>query len=330
MTIYSQHPNRGKVQILATYEGPAGVTSSTVTSLADAALARPVVEALNRISALVTVPVSVYDEREGGFRHYPEAHIAALTQRDARPGLLEGAHSLWYEYVKLLLHQALADLDRAMAAVPGPVRTAIEAELEVEARELTYALAEYSEGTEPPETDDRRYWEFASPFVLFDGGAPELDRRIRTSMNRKEAEITDGRRETTVADLRLLADVFALYRGGEARFEAEHLAIFDEPDGSDGYYLAIDAPQPDHPLRGAWSVDVCRWVPDDPEEEEPSSATGHTIASCALATRPTATEIADLLNLGAEKPERLAAWAETPVGEVLVGTGFAVTERSEA
>src|SRR5689334_11957682 len=59
VTIYSQHPNRGKVQILATFRGPAGVVSSTITSVEDAALARPIVDALNRISACATVPVSV-------------------------------------------------------------------------------------------------------------------------------------------------------------------------------------------------------------------------------------------------------------------------------
>ncbi|WP_433464338.1 hypothetical protein [Spirillospora sp. CA-128828] len=52
--------------------------------------------------------------------------------------------------------------------------------------------------------------------------------------------------------------------------------------------------------------------------------------SCSLVTRPTASEIADLLDLSAEKPERLAAWAETAVGEVLAGTRFVVTERPEA
>ncbi|RKS76503.1 hypothetical protein BZB76_1859 [Actinomadura pelletieri DSM 43383] len=329
MTIYSQHPNRGKVQVLATYRGQAGVTSSTVTSLADAALAAPIVDALNRVSALVTVPVSVHDKRDGRFRRYPGGHIAALTDRNARPGLLEGVHSLWYELVKLLLWQALTDLDTAMAAVPGPVRTAIEAELAAEARELRYALAEFSEGIEAPETDERRYWDFDSPFVTFEGDVPELGQWTRESLNRLETGITQEQREEAVADLRVLADAFARYRGGTAEFEAANLAILDEPDGPEGYYLAIDASQLHRPRQDAWTVEVCLWVPDDPEEEEPTSATGEPIVRCVLATRPAASEIAELLDLSAEKPERLAAWADTPVGEVLAGTSFVVTERPE-
>ncbi|MER7045093.1 hypothetical protein [Streptomyces jumonjinensis] len=64
MTIYSQHATRGKTQILATYQGPDGVVSKTVTSLAEPRLAVPVVDALNRISAFATVPVSIHDRRE--------------------------------------------------------------------------------------------------------------------------------------------------------------------------------------------------------------------------------------------------------------------------
>ncbi|MGH7510946.1 MAG: hypothetical protein ACREMZ_15980 [Gemmatimonadales bacterium] len=47
MTIYSQHPQRGKVQILASYRGPSGVVSSTVTSVDSATTAAPIVDALN-------------------------------------------------------------------------------------------------------------------------------------------------------------------------------------------------------------------------------------------------------------------------------------------
>ena len=71
MTIYSQHPSRGKVQVLATYRGLGGIVSSTVTSVEDATLAAPIVDALNRISTCATVPVSVWDDRGGRFAHYP-------------------------------------------------------------------------------------------------------------------------------------------------------------------------------------------------------------------------------------------------------------------
>ncbi|MFC0548444.1 hypothetical protein [Kutzneria chonburiensis] len=84
MTIYSRHASRGKVQILATYRGPGGVVSSTVTSVDNMALAAPIVDALNRISSYATVPVSMYDERGERLAHYPTTHLAALTDRNAR------------------------------------------------------------------------------------------------------------------------------------------------------------------------------------------------------------------------------------------------------
>lgn len=192
MTIYSQHANRGKVQILATYHGPAGVMSSTVTSVDDTKFAAPIVEALNRISACATVPVSVWDERRRGIGHYPTDHLTALTDREARSSLVEGAHSLWYEQVMMLLHRALADLDTAVAAVPTPVRTAISAELAAEARGLLDELAESTEGVEPPEPEKRRVWEFQSPFVVFGESAPGLDQQVRDKLNTLEEWLPPG------------------------------------------------------------------------------------------------------------------------------------------
>jgi hypothetical protein len=325
MTIYSQHPNRGKVQILATYHGSAGITSCTVTSLADATLATPIVDALTRISALATVPVSVYDTRSDPVSRYPQRHLASLIDRSARADLLNGTHSLWYEQVGQLLHDALTDLDDAMAAVPAPVRTAIDAELETEARELRAALAEYAEGVAPPETESPRYWDFGSPFVAFDRGMDVLSQQTRERLDLQEQGITTEQREKAVADLRLLAAAYATYLGGEATLEPVNFAIFDESAGSDEYYLTVDAPKPGSD--GAWRVAIGRWVPDDPEEEEPSSATGRPIVTCTCSAPPTASEIADLLNRNAAEPDQLATWAQIPVGAALPGTTFVVTER---
>lgn len=325
MTIYSQHPNRGKVQILATYRGEAGITSSTVTSLADPTLAMPIVDALNRISALTTVPVSVYDTRTGRSNHYPQEHIASLTDRSARADLLNGAHSLWYEHVKVLLHHALTDLDDAMAAVPAPVQTAINAELETEARELRGELAEYFEGVEVPETESRRYWSFESPFVAFDGGLDALSRETRELMDRREKGITTEQRAKAVADLRLLINSYAQYGGDQAMLETANFAILDDPGFSDGHFLTIDAPQPDGDGTDAWLIDISRWEPDDPEDEECTSATGKTVLNCILSAPPAASEITDLLNRSSE--QQLAAWADTPVGATLAGTTFIVTNR---
>lgn len=326
MTIYSQHPNRGKVQILATYQGSAGITSSTVTSIADATLAAPIVDALNRISALATVPVSVYDVRNGPVGHYPQRHLASLTDRSARVDLINGAHSLWYEEVSLRLQQALTDLDEAMAAVPEPVRKAVEAELETEARELRDALVEYSEGVSPPETDNRRYWDFGFPFVVFDRGMDVLSAEARECMNDHEEGITDKQREKAVANLRLLFAAYGKYLGGLAELEPDHFSIFDEPSDSDRYFLTVDAPHPGED-RDVWRVQICRWEPDDPGDDECGSATGEPLVTCTCSAPPTASEIADLLNLSEEKPERLATWAQTPVGAPLDGTTFVVAER---
>lgn len=122
----------------------------------------------------------------------------------SRADLLSGTHSLWYEYTCLELHQALADLDEALTAVPEPIRVAINAELETEARQLSEALAEYSEGTSAPETDGRRSWDFGQPFVTYDGGVDMLSREAREQLDRLEEGITPEEREEAVANLRVL------------------------------------------------------------------------------------------------------------------------------
>ncbi|ASU82589.1 hypothetical protein CDO52_07135 [Nocardiopsis gilva YIM 90087] len=325
MTIYSQHANRGKTQILATYEGSDGVVSSTVTSLGDPALAVPIIDVLNRISALVTVPLSVHDLRDRRVASYPSKHLAALTDRASRADLLTGTHSLWYEYACLQLHQALADLDDALATVPEPVRIAIDAELEAEARELSEALAEYSEGIPMPETEGRRHWDFGHPFVTYDGGMDTLSRDIREQLDRLEEGITAEEREKSIEDLRVLATAFSRCSGGLAFLEHAHLEIFAEPYDSDGYYMSIQAPQPGDDDSGSWDIGIGRWEPDDPDEED-GSATGHIVLRCVLPTSPGADEIANLLNQLEREPNLLAKWAETPVGAALGGTKFVVTE----
>lgn len=208
------------MQILATYHGPAGVMSSTVTSVDDAALAAPIVAALNRVSACATVPISVWDRRGRRVGRYPTEHLAALTDRTAQHGLIEGTHSLWYELAMMLLHCALADLDTAVAAVPAPVRTAISAELDAEARGLRDELAEYTEGVEPPEPEKRRVWSFESPFVVFDESVSGLDQQDRDNLNDLEQGLAQAQLEHAVADLRLLLDAYLCCTNGGARFSS--------------------------------------------------------------------------------------------------------------
>jgi hypothetical protein len=327
MTIYSQHPNRGKVQILATYRGPAGAVSSTITSVEDAALAAPIVDALNRISACATVPVSVWDRRDDRFASYPTAHLAALIDLDARADLLNGAHSLWYEQVKVLLYQALTDLDDATAALPPPVRTAVTAELEAEARGLREALTEYSEGVDLPEDDNRRYWERDAPFVAFNGGLEGLGAEDRARLDRVERGIGGDELGTAAADLRLLLDVHERCANHQSRLLVDDFAITDDPfeDDCDRYFLNVEAPMPNGQYgRDGWSVDICLWVPD-PDDD--SRASGEPVLVCARSAPPAADEIIELLNRSGGRQEQLAAWAKTAVGEALEGTSFVVTRR---
>ncbi|GHE65787.1 hypothetical protein CP980_15545 [Streptomyces vinaceus] len=327
MTVYSRHASRGKTQILATYqEAGGGVVSSTVTSVGDAALAAPIIDALNRISALATVPVSIHDLRERGVGSYPTKHFAALTDPASRAGLLSGAHSLWYEYACLKLHQALIDLEGALAAVPEPIRIAIGAELETEARQLREALAEYEEGEDLPEVEDRRYWDFGHPFVTYDGGADVLSAETRERLNRLEEGITPEEREKAVADLRVLATAYERCSGVHGLLHFDYPEIFVEPGDSEGLYLSICAPNPSEAGADAWDIEIGRWEQDDPDEEY-GSATGRTVLRCALPASPRAEEITGLLEQLGQDPELLAKWAESPVGSALPGTEFVVTGR---
>ncbi|AXB43596.1 hypothetical protein [Amycolatopsis albispora] len=322
MTVYSDHANRGKVQILATYQGPAGVTSATVTSVEDLALAAPIVGALNRISACATVPVSVWDDRRGRFDEYPADHLAALTDRDARPSLLTGTHSLWYEHAMVFLHRALADLDTAAAAAPPPVRTAIGAELAAEARALRDELAEHREGVEPPESGERRSWEFEAPFVVIDETVSGLGQRSRDALTELDRGLDQTEREQAVADLRLLLDAYLRCSNDEAQLLLDGFEISDDPD--DGYHLNIQAPMPGGKWeRTGWNVELCRWVPDD------DGASGEPVLHCALPDPPSVPDLVSLLNHSNGRADVLAGWAETPVGEALAGTSLAVTNRYE-
>ncbi|MFD5988078.1 hypothetical protein [Streptomyces cyaneofuscatus] len=328
MTIYSQHATRGKTQILATYQGPDGVVSKTVTSLAEPYLAVPVVDALNRISAFATVPVSIHDRRERRVGYYPRTHLASLTDPAARPNLLGGAHSLWYEYVCLRLHQALADLESAVAVLPGTVSRAIRSELDEEKHGLQTGLAEFSGASTEDEPETERCWEFRHPFVKYDDGLDTLSDETREQLDRRESGFTSEEREKAVAALRVLVTAHA--QGGDvgASLDDPSCRLFVEPYDSDGFYLTIEAPEPGDD-ETSWEIEVGRWVPDDPEEEpgNHTSATGHDMVGCALPVAPTAEEIAHLLKSVDEKPLLLAEWAESRVGAVLAGTAMVVTER---
>lgn len=332
MTIYSQHPQRGKVQVLATYRGLDGVVSETVTSLESAELAGPVVDALNRVSAAATVPVSVYDEREEDPAAYPRDHLAALTDSAARPALLSGAHSLWYVMVTWMLHEALTDLDHALTAVPAPVRTAVRAELETEAKWLRGALAQYSEGEALPDGPGRRVWVFDEPFVaLVEDGLAGRDREM---LDRVEAPATREEMHEIALDVRLLLDAQARSAEPEVEFDpfgpllSVDATLMRGPGDREPLVLMVEAPRFD-PARGRHErgISLQRWVDDEFDEDGlPVGATGEEVLYCEARERPS---LADVVRLLDQARDRLPEWARTAVGDKLEGTGFVVTQRSE-
>lgn len=321
MTIYSQHSNRGKVQILATYHTLAGLTSTTVTSVNDPTTATPIVDALNRISACATIALSTLDR---DFNRYPTDHLDALVDPNARATLLQGTHSLWYEYVKVLLNQALRDLDQATADLPGPIRTAITAELSAEAEHLRTRQS----GHEVDDGDPRRLWEYNHPATLFDGGMEQLTDSFRGRLNKAEKGFTTAQRRRAVGSLRVLAEAHNQIDSDTCQFEAEHLTITEDPYNKERYFVDLSAPDPEEPRSQEWTVTLTQWIPDNEDfDEEGGTATGKPVLECVLTQPLSADEIAASLKLCDDQPDLLSTWAGTPVGEPLSGTQFIVTKR---
>jgi len=324
VTIYSQHPNRGKVQLLATYHTLAGLTSTTVTSVNDTATATPIVEALNRISAYATTVLSAHDRN---FHRYPTDHLDALVDPHARPSLLQGAHSLWYEYVKILLHQALLDLDEATANLPAPIRTAITAELSAEAQHFQDmpSKPDAADGD-----DQQRLWDSSQPAALLGGMEPLTD-RYRELLNEAEKGYTAEQRHLAVESLRHLAEAYQQIDSDTCQFETEYLMLTEDPYNEQRYFVEVAAPDPEEPSSQEWTVTLTQWIPDSKySSEQGETATGEPVLDCVLTRPPTADEIVVFLKLCADQPELLTIWAKTPVGESLSGTEFVVTKRHDA
>jgi len=327
LTIYSQHSNRGKVQILATYHTLAGLTSTTVTSVNDTAAATPIVDALNRISACATGAVSALDRN---YHDYPTDHIDALTDPSTRPALLQGTHSLWYEYVKVLLHQALQDLDEATANLPAPIRTAITAELSTEAQHLHDLPSKHRRGGSD---EQLRLWDSNHPAIPFGGGMEQLTDRYRERLNETEKDYTADHLRFAVENLRVLAEAYQQIDSETCQFETEYLVLTEDPYNKQRYFVEVAAPDPEEPSSARWTVTVTQWIPDKEEEdydENGGTATGERVLDCVLPQALTAGEIAAFLKLCADQPDLLTTWADTPVGEPLFGTQVIVTTRHVA
>lgn len=357
MTIYSQHPSRGKVQVLATFHGPDGVASETVTSVESGELAGPLVEALNRVSAAATTPVCLHDQRRDKLDRYPHSHLAALTDPEVREDLLKGAHSLWYVVATWSLHEALTELDDALKQVPAPVRISVLTELAVEARSLRVKVAE-ERGEEVDEGEGRdkdapggkirRVWDSTSfmlddqlrvlevpqPFV-FDEDL--LGSHLDRTLEKLEAACADGEVERAADDLRLLLDVWVRSTEAQVEMRMEGLEVTfdpsydsDLPDGkSEQFLLNLHAPQPGGKWgRDEWGISLDRWVTDALDEDGyPSETHSEEVLHCALGTRPV---LSDLLVMLDQASNNLEDWANTPVGRQLEGTAFVVTRRTRS
>ncbi|MDG4762526.1 hypothetical protein O7632_00105 [Solwaraspora sp. WMMD406] len=330
MTIYSTHPNRGKTQVLASYRTPDDDTASTtVTSCDEPMLARRIVDALNRISACATLPLCVYDRRGNSLSGYPTGHLDTLIDPAARAGLLVGTHSLWYELVMFELHTAFTDLDQALNEAPAPVQLAITQELQTEARDLRAEVLYYSENVEPA-IPVQRSWEHSLPFVAYEGGMSQLNTLTRESLDRLEEGATDTALAEGAEGLRALLSAYRLTDNQEAMLDVSALSILDDPSWGDSYYLSIDSPVPGGRHPHGWNIHLGRWEPDDPDDEDSGDSTGSAVVICDLPTAPGIADLVQLLNLSAAGTSQHEAWATTPVGDPLPGTGLIVTSRDDS
>jgi hypothetical protein len=112
----------------------------------------------------------------------------------------------------------------------------------------------------------------------------------------------------------------------QATLDYAPLSIFTEPDDSDGYYLSIHAPEPGNADAESWEIEIGRWEPDDPDEEECSSATGVAVIRCELPSSPDAAQLTSLLDKVEQQADLLAKWVESPVGAMLDRTALVVTQ----
>ena len=119
------------------------------------------------------------------------------------------------------LHEALTDLGDATGSVPTPIRTAVDAELETEARWLHDAFAEYTKGVEIPDDETRCTWDFEDPFVAFDGGWGGLGSQDRDVLDRLEAAATGQELHDAIVDIRLLLDADAQLNSSDSRLQMD-------------------------------------------------------------------------------------------------------------
>lgn len=165
------------------------------------------------------------------------------------------------------------------------------------------------------------------------GGIPELSDEMRERLDRLEEDLPADYLPHAVEDLRLLYAVYSKVQSGFAHLEERYAVLSYEHEDSpgDGYFLDVQAPQPEHLRQGqSWSVTISQWIADEDDDDgEVSSAHGDTVLECALSGRPAVEELDNLLALAASDVDQMVEWAKTPVGQTLAGTAFAVTNRDD-
>lgn len=330
MTIYSQHPSRGRHQILATYQSvEGGLVSSTVTSVDSPDMASDIADALNRISACLTVPAGLTMPGNGLTFQYPmQDLLTAAADRSRRGDLLIGAHSLWFETVKLLLHEALTDLDQACETAPPPVGLAVQTEL---ATEIDQLRSELGLGTDDLDGEPSRCWRPGLPTILFDGGVSDLRAAVRERMDNDDLELSIEDLEQAVSDMRLVSEIFSRCSEPDVRMEDGRALVAepsDQPGDGWGHFLSLDTPASPGSGGLGWQISICEWIPDaDFSEEEGGSMAGEPIVTCVLTSPPAASEMAGLLDAAAASVNKLIEWSTTRIGEQLTGTSCTVTAR---
>ncbi|MEV6608768.1 hypothetical protein [Kutzneria sp. NPDC051319] len=130
------------------------------------------------------------------------------------------------------------------------MRTAINAELEVEAHGLRDEPAEYVENIEPQKPEKRRLWNFRSPLVGLNGVEFELSQVSRNTLNGVELGLDHVEIAQSAANLRLLLAAQLPCAGNWVELLADGIEISEDPhdEDEDRYYLNVQAPMP----RGKW------------------------------------------------------------------------------
>ncbi|MFC7761116.1 hypothetical protein ACFQY4_26110 [Catellatospora bangladeshensis] len=302
-----------------------------MTSVEDAQCAAAITDALNRVSAYATVPVSVTDDRDDGYANYPHDHLGALTDPSRSAELLAGDHSLWYGLAMTGLHKALRDLQQVLNDVPPPVAIAVTAELQTEAEQIALVLDEHKHGFDPNRSITRQ-WIRNGPYVVSDGDLPDLTDHTRGELDDVEDGFEGDQLSQALVSLRLLWQITDRTVNDEAEWETSRMSImYDEMMMGRDFFLLISAPVPGDHHRTSWKVSIDKWVPDS--WDETGEADGHYnegVLTCDLGPQPDIDQLVHLLDLCAKDENQLSAWATTPAGANLAGTSISVAVRDDA